>query len=84
MSGQRDEMELKEEAIRAHYRAATEMLMGFDHAPRLGTPRLSLPSAEKSPDIASMQRPGFSAGRRRAARACACSTGSPRPTGTTP
>ncbi|MCC0062497.1 MAG: ATP-binding protein [Defluviimonas sp.] len=56
MSGQRDEMELKEEAIRAHYRAATEMLMGFDHAPRLGTPRLSLPSAEKSPDIASMQR----------------------------
>lgn len=35
MSGQRDEMELREEAIRAHYAAAEAMLAGFDHAPRL-------------------------------------------------
>lgn len=35
MSGQRDEMELREEAIVAHYPAAEAMLAGFDHAPRL-------------------------------------------------
>ncbi|PTV96415.1 ATPase family protein associated with various cellular activities (AAA) [Rhodobacter aestuarii] len=35
MSGQRDEMELREEAIRAHYPAAEAMLEGFDHVPRL-------------------------------------------------
>src|SRR5690606_24172500 len=56
MTVPRNEMELKEDAIRAHYQAATEMLMGIDHAPRIGTPRLTLPSVEKSPDVASMQR----------------------------
>ncbi|MDD8021847.1 MAG: ATP-binding protein [Paracoccaceae bacterium] len=35
MSALRDEMELREEAIRAHYAAAAAMLAGFDHAPRL-------------------------------------------------
>lgn len=39
MSGQRDEMELREEAIRAHYPAAEAMLGGFDHVPRLAQPR---------------------------------------------
>ena len=51
-----NEMELKEEEIRAHYLAATEMLMGIDHTPRIGTARLTLTSAEKSPEVASMQR----------------------------
>ena len=35
MSGQRDEMELKEEAVRAHYAGAAALLSGFDHAPRI-------------------------------------------------
>ncbi len=35
MSAPRDEMELKEEAIRAQYGAAASLLAGFDHAPRL-------------------------------------------------
>lgn len=39
MSGQRDEMELREEAIRAHYPAAEAMLAGFDHVPRLAAAR---------------------------------------------
>jgi energy-coupling factor transporter ATP-binding protein EcfA2 len=56
MTAPLNEMELKEAEIRAHYASATEMLMGIDHAPRIGTPRLSLPSAEKSPEVASMQR----------------------------
>ncbi|MCT8330282.1 AAA family ATPase [Albidovulum sediminis] len=56
MTAPLNEMELKEAEIRAHYASATEMLMGIDHAPRIGTPRLSLPAAEKSPEVASMQR----------------------------
>ncbi len=36
MTGNRDTMELKEEAIRVQYEAALGMLAGFDHAPRLG------------------------------------------------
>ena len=36
MSGQRDEMELKEEAVKAHYAGAAALLSGFDHAPRMG------------------------------------------------
>ncbi len=35
MSGNRDTMELKEEAVRAQYGAALALLSGFDHAPRL-------------------------------------------------
>jgi len=38
-NGQRDEMELTEAAVRAQYGAAGAMLMGLDHAPRLGKPR---------------------------------------------
>ena len=56
MSAPRDEMELKEEDIRAHYAAATEMLMGVDHAPRLAAAKLSVTAVEKSPEVASMQR----------------------------
>ena len=32
----RDTMELREEAIRAQYQAALDLILGFDHAPRLG------------------------------------------------
>ena len=33
----RDEMELPEPKIRAHYPQALSLLTGFDHAPRLAT-----------------------------------------------
>ena len=56
MSAPRNEMELKEEAVRAHYAAAAEMLMGIDHAPRLATAKLTVMAAEKSPEVAGMQR----------------------------
>ena len=35
MSRTSDQMELREDAIRAHYAAATAMLEGFDHTPRI-------------------------------------------------
>ncbi len=51
MSSGRDEMELKEEAIRAHYAAAGEMLAGgFDHAPRIASPA-DVAAPERSPGI---------------------------------
>ena len=56
MTAPRNEMELKEEAIRAHYNAATEMLMGVDHAPRIAAAKLTVTTPEKSPDMAAMQR----------------------------
>ncbi|MCB2134878.1 MAG: ATP-binding protein, partial [Rhodobacteraceae bacterium] len=56
MSAPQNEMELKEDEIRAHYMAATEMLMGVDHAPRLAQPKLTVTGPEKSPDVAAMQR----------------------------
>ncbi len=49
MSVLRDEMELKEEAIRAHYAAAAAMLQGFDHAPRLAKAQVVEAVAERSP-----------------------------------
>jgi hypothetical protein len=42
----RDTMELREDAIRAHYAAALALLTGFDHAPRLG--KAAAPTAEVS------------------------------------
>ena len=33
----RDEMELPEAKVRAHYPQALSLLTGFDHAPRLAT-----------------------------------------------
>jgi hypothetical protein len=51
-NGQRDEMELKEEWVRAHYDAAGAMLMGFDHAPRLARPKAADgPAPERSPGV---------------------------------
>ena len=56
MSQTSDQMELREEDIRAHYTAATEMLMQLDHSPRLARARLSLETPEKSPDVAATRR----------------------------
>jgi len=55
MSAPRDEMELKEEAVRAHYAAAAGMLQGFDHAPRLGKVR-EAEAVERSPGIGTRPR----------------------------
>jgi hypothetical protein len=52
----RDTMELREDDIKAHYFAATEMLMGVDHTPRIGTARFSVLAPEKSPGVAAMGR----------------------------
>ncbi|MEF3047987.1 AAA family ATPase [Pseudotabrizicola sp. L79] len=51
----RDTMELKEEAIRAQYDAALNLLTGFDHAPRLAKAAES-PQAERSPGIGTRPR----------------------------
>ncbi|PCD77909.1 AAA family ATPase [Pseudothioclava arenosa] len=57
MSAPRDEMELREEAIRAHYGAAAALLTGFDHAPRLAKARAVEPApVERSPGIAATGR----------------------------
>jgi hypothetical protein len=56
MSGQRDEMELKEEDIRAHYAAAAAMLAGFDHTPRLAKAQVTESPAEKSPGTGTRPR----------------------------
>jgi energy-coupling factor transporter ATP-binding protein EcfA2 len=47
----RDTMELREDDIKSHYRAATEMLMGVDHSPRIGTARHAAVAPEKSPGV---------------------------------
>jgi hypothetical protein len=57
MSATRDEMELKEEVIRARYDAANALLSGFDHAPRLAKATAPAPAAERSPGIGT--RPMF-------------------------
>ena len=69
----RDEMELPEDRIRAHYPQALALLTGFDHAPRLasaapaaqgdlspGIPRASSRFRSTTPGLAglSTQRPG--------------------------
>ncbi len=56
MSQSSDQMELREEDIRAHYGPASEMLMQLDHTPRLAQARLSLEQPEKSPDVAATRR----------------------------
>ncbi len=55
MTGTRDTMELKEDAIRAQYEAALNLLSGFDHAPRLGR-AVDTPQAERSPGIGTRPR----------------------------
>ncbi|RUS58841.1 AAA family ATPase [Pseudorhodobacter sp. E13] len=52
----RDTMELREDDIRSHYLAATEMLMGVDHTPRIGTARHAPVVAERSPGVAATGR----------------------------
>jgi hypothetical protein len=57
MSEARGEMELKEEAIRAHFGAAASLLSGFDHAPRIAKAQVAEAAAERSPGIGA--RPMF-------------------------
>ncbi|THD83596.1 ATP-binding protein [Aliigemmobacter aestuarii] len=52
----RDTMELKEDAIRAHYGAALDLLTGFDHAPRLARPVTTETQPERSPGIGTRPR----------------------------
>ena len=52
----RDTMELKEDAIRARYEAALNLLAGFDHAPRLGKATAPVAAAERSPGVAAPTR----------------------------
>jgi len=58
MSRPADQMELREADIRARYDAALAMLEGFDHTPRLATPReaAAAPAAERSPGIGTRRR----------------------------
>jgi energy-coupling factor transporter ATP-binding protein EcfA2 len=56
MSAARDEMELREEAIRAQYPAAAAMLTGLDHTPRLAKTAVAAPEAERSPGIGARPR----------------------------
>ncbi|MDR5652545.1 AAA family ATPase [Ruixingdingia sedimenti] len=58
MSGTRDTMELREDAVRAHYAAALALMEGFDHAPRLAKPREGAAPAvaERSPGIGTRPR----------------------------
>ncbi|MDX5357458.1 MAG: AAA family ATPase, partial [Rhodobacterales bacterium] len=56
MSSPRDTMELREDAIRAHYAPALALLQGFDHAPRLTQPRSLEAAPERSPGIPARAR----------------------------
>ena len=55
MSVSGDQMELREEEIRAHYDAAYAMLDGFDHTPRIAA-AVAKPVAERSPGINARRR----------------------------
>jgi energy-coupling factor transporter ATP-binding protein EcfA2 len=55
----RDTMELREDSIRAQYPVALALMQGFDHAPRLATPRaeaVAAAAAERSPGIGTRPR----------------------------
>ena len=56
MSAPRNEMELKEEEIRAHYSAAASMLDGLDHTPRLAKAKVTEERRERSPGIGTRPR----------------------------
>ncbi|MDQ7071812.1 MAG: ATP-binding protein [Rhodobacterales bacterium] len=56
MSLTSDQMELREEDIRAHYDAAVAMLDGFDHTPRIGTAASSEKPKERSAGIGTRRR----------------------------
>ncbi len=49
MSQTTDQMELREEEIRAHYAAALDLMDGFDHAPRIA--KATAPAVEKSSGV---------------------------------
>ncbi|WP_420415663.1 ATP-binding protein [Marinovum algicola] len=51
MSQTTDQMELREEDIRKHYPAATALLTGFDHTPRIATATAPARAQERSPGI---------------------------------
>jgi len=55
MSVSGDQMELREEEIRAHYDAAFSMLDGFDHTPRIAT-AVAKPAAERSSGVGTRRR----------------------------
>ncbi|MGB8815191.1 MAG: AAA family ATPase, partial [Paracoccaceae bacterium] len=55
MTGTRDTMELREEAVRAQYEAALGLLAGFDHAPRLAKALVEA-GVERSPGIGTRPR----------------------------
>ncbi len=55
MSQSADFMELKEDDIRAHYAAATAMLEGVDHTPRIAKAK-EAPTAERSSGIGTRRR----------------------------
>ncbi|PIE08757.1 MAG: AAA family ATPase [Rhodobacterales bacterium] len=60
MSLPADQMELREDEIRAHYPAAAAMLEGFDHNPRIAKPKAEAVAGverqERSPGIGSRRR----------------------------
>ncbi|MFV2034048.1 MAG: ATP-binding protein [Halocynthiibacter sp.] len=56
MSVPSDQMELREKDIRTHYAAATALLEGFDHTPRIGSARAPEAPAERSPGIGARRR----------------------------
>lgn len=51
MTQNRNQMELPEAAIQAQYPAASGLLAGFDHAPRLARPVAEAPAPDRSPGI---------------------------------
>jgi len=56
MSVPSDQMELREEDIRKHYAAATALLEGFDHTPRIALARQTSAPAERSPGVGTRRR----------------------------
>jgi len=56
MSIPADQMELREDDIRAHYATAVAMLDGFDHTPRLAKAKVGDAPEERSPGISTRRR----------------------------
>jgi energy-coupling factor transporter ATP-binding protein EcfA2 len=56
MTAPRNEMELTEEDVRAHYGAAASMLAGLDHAPRLAKAQVVEAAPERSPGVGARPR----------------------------
>ncbi len=56
MSVSGDQMELREEEIRAHYDAAAGYLEGFDHTPRIASAKAAPGGRERSPGIGTHRR----------------------------